>query len=516
MKKFIISTVLCVTAAFGASAYADGIGIQLDGNKLACDVPPKNINDRVLVPVRAIFEALGAEVDWDGDSRTVFAVRNGEYIKMKIDENVIETGIINSDGSPVFGENITIDVPAQIIDDRTLVPVRAVSETLHANVDWDGGNQTVIINNPPNTNEWIYYASEHDYGKLYAIRENGLSRRKISDKSVYDIKFYNGWIYYISKADNMMYRTDGETEQLVTDTPVYPVCFEDNYVYYMERTPTLPENTGVLSRVSLDTLEKQTLTSVAIRYAEKHGNYIFYNEFNDDRLYSRTLDGSEVNTLSFNEEITLYPFNCYFTDDFVFVENTAWYSNIFRLTPDGSHVAELNSTNSTICQNQQRNTGKIVYINSDDGQNIYAMDIDGANNHKIADLDSNCFSVNVMTQWGDRIYYKNTFRDEVYCADLSGNSYGNYITYAKDVKVKRGKLFATYEGLYVGELDGSNMQEIFWSDVSDYKYYGDNVYVTAAGTGKLYKVGFDGSQTRLINEYITEWDCNFAVDENAQ
>lgn len=515
MKRFLIAAVMCMTFMFAASAYADGITIQLDGSALECDVPPQNINDRVLVPVRAIFEALGAEVNWNEADRSVFAVRNGEYIIMKIDSNNIETGIINSDGSTVPGENIEIDVPAQIVDDRTLVPVRAVSETLRAYVDWDGDTQTVIVNNPPSVNEWIYYASDYDYGKLYAITSNGMRRQKISDKSVYDITYYNGWVYYISKSDNMMYRTDGENEQLVTDAPIYKVSFDDNYLYYMEQGIGLPENTGVLCRVALDTLEKQTLTSSPVRYAEMHGAYIFYNEFDDDRLYSRTVDGSEVNTLSLGDDITLYPFNCYFTDDFVFVENTAWYSTIFRFTPDGSHSAELNSYSSTICQNQQKNTGKIVYINSDDGQDIYVMDIDGGNNHKVADLDSSWFSVNLMSQWGDTIYYKNTFRDEVYSADLSGNSYGNYITYANDVKAKRGKLFATYEGLYAGGLDGSDMQEIFWGDVSDYKYYGDYVYVTASGSGNLYKVGFDGSKIKLINEYITEWDCNFAEDENS-
>lgn len=515
MKKFIIAALMCTTLMFATAAYADEITIQLDGSTLSCDVPPKNVNDRVLVPMRAIFEALGAQVDWDGDNRIVFAERNGEYVMLRIDSNIVETGIINSDGSTVLGEKITIDVPAQIIDDRTLVPVRAVSETMKSYVDWDGDNQTVIIESPAATNDWIYYASDYDYGKLYAMTANGLRRQKISDKSVRDIKYYNGWIYYVSTADNMMYRTDGENEQLVTDAPMYTVCFEDNYLYYMEQNIGLPEDTGVLCRVSLDSLEKQTLTNSAIRYAEKHGNYIFYNEFNDDRLYSRTLDGSEVHTLSLGDDITLYPFNCYFTDDFVFAENTAWYSNIYRLSPDGNHVAALNDSNSTICQNQQKNTGKIIYINADDGQDIYAMDIDGANNHKIADLDSSWFSVSVMSQWGNTVYYKNTFRDEVYSADVNGGSYGNYITYAKDVKAKHGKLFATYEGLYAGGLDGSDMQEIFWGDVSDYKYYGDNVYVTASGSGNLYKVDFDGSYVKLINEYITEWDCNFADDENS-
>ncbi|MCC8169320.1 MAG: DUF5050 domain-containing protein [Oscillospiraceae bacterium] len=509
MKKQVIAVAAAVLMT-APTAYADGINIQFDGNILECDVPPINVNDRVLVPMRAIFEALGADVYWDGDTQTVFAARNGEYVELQIGSDVIETGIINSNGDGVMSGNVIIDVPAQIVDDRTMVPVRAVSETLRATVGWDGDNQTVIVDSPQKTNNWIYYASDYDYGKLYAITANGARRQKISDKSVYDIEYYNEWIYYISKEDNMLYRTDGENEQLVSETPIYKVGFNGNYVYYMEQSYGLPEQTGFLCRVALDTLEKQTLTSVPIRYAEIHGDRIYYNEFDDDRMYSRTFDGEEINALSLGDNITLYPFNCYFTDDFVLVENTAWYGNIFRITPDGQHLAALNDYNSIICRNQQKDDGKIIYINSDDGQDIYVMDIDGANNRKIADLDSSWFSVSVLSQWDSFVYYKNAFRGEIYRADINSGSYGEYVCFADYVKVKKGVLFSTYEGLYAGGLGGGDLYEIFDGGVSDYQYYGDSVYVTEAGSGMVYKVGLDGSRTKLINEYITEWDCNFA------
>lgn len=509
MKKGVMILIMSAVMVFGGAVSASAISVQVDGRTIECDVEPVNIDSRVLVPVRAIFEALGAEVDWDDETKTVFASRGGEYIKLVINSSLIETGVFNSGGYEVRSCDVEIDVPAKIIDSRTFVPVRAVSETLRANVDWDNDTKTVFIDNPPSDNKWIYYSSEHDYGNLYAVTADGMQRRRLSDKSVKDIKYYNGLVYYISRDDNMLYRNDGTTEQLVAELPVYIAGFKDNYVYYMESGVGMPEKTGVLCRSALDTLTREQLTTSAVRYAEVHGDYVFYNELNDDRMYSKNLTSLEVNTLTMGDNLTLYPFNCYFSDDFVFVENAAWYNTITRLTPDGLHRSELNDCYSTICSNQLRNSGKIVYINSDEGQDIYVMNIDGSDNHKIADLDSNWFSVSVLSQWGNTVYYKNAFRDEVYSADLNGTSYGNYVAYAKDVKVKNGKLFAVYDGLYAGEPNG-DLTQIFYTEVSDYKNYGGYAYVTEKESGYLYKVGYDASQKKIINEYITEWDCNFA------
>jgi hypothetical protein len=94
------------------------------------------VEERTLVPMRAIFEALGATVDWDDTTRTVTAAGDGTNVQMTIDSNEI---YVNS-------EKITLDVPPQIIDDRTLVPVRAVAESFNCDVSWNGDTQTVIIN----------------------------------------------------------------------------------------------------------------------------------------------------------------------------------------------------------------------------------------------------------------------------------------------------------------------------------------------------------------------------------
>jgi len=113
----------------------DGINVRLDGRYLTFDVPPQIIDNRTMVPLRAIFEALGATVAWNEDTRTVTAVRGDTVVVMQVGNYVIT----------VNGNEITLDVPPLIVDNRTLVPARAVAESFGANVDWNAETQTVII-----------------------------------------------------------------------------------------------------------------------------------------------------------------------------------------------------------------------------------------------------------------------------------------------------------------------------------------------------------------------------------
>ena len=112
-----------------------GIKVVLNGTELSFEVPPQIIGGRTMVPMRRIFEALGAEIEWAGDSQTITAVKNDIVIIMQINNNAMK----------VNGREITLDVPPQVVNDRTLVPVRAVAEGLNAEVTWDVETQTVRI-----------------------------------------------------------------------------------------------------------------------------------------------------------------------------------------------------------------------------------------------------------------------------------------------------------------------------------------------------------------------------------
>lgn len=119
----------------------DDITVILNGAELAFDVPPQIIDGRTLVPMRAIFEALGAEVEWSQELQTVVAEKDDMFITMTIGVNVFTVGNLTDS----ISEKFELDVPPQIIDGRTLVPVRAISESLDCEVEWNGDTRTVII-----------------------------------------------------------------------------------------------------------------------------------------------------------------------------------------------------------------------------------------------------------------------------------------------------------------------------------------------------------------------------------
>ena len=100
------------------------------------DQNPELINNRTLVPLRAIFEAMGADVHWDQATQTVTSTRKGVTIKLTIGDSALYKN----------GKSIPVDVPAQIINGRTMIPVRVIAEAFGADVDWNGNGRAVLIN----------------------------------------------------------------------------------------------------------------------------------------------------------------------------------------------------------------------------------------------------------------------------------------------------------------------------------------------------------------------------------
>ena len=141
MKKllaFVMASVitLSTTAVFAA----DEVAVKIDGKDLATDVPAQIIDDRTMVPMRAIFETLGANVQWAQDSQAIFATKGAKLIVMKIGVKALASTVIGGES-----QTTELDVAPQIVDDRTLVPVRAISEALDCTVDWNGETRTVTI-----------------------------------------------------------------------------------------------------------------------------------------------------------------------------------------------------------------------------------------------------------------------------------------------------------------------------------------------------------------------------------
>ncbi len=127
--------ILSNAAAFTSDDWILTTNITYNGNKIDSDVPPYVKDGRTLAPIRAILEALGMTVSWDDATQTATAVKADVTISVTINSNI---AIVN-------GEQKTLDVPAEITNGRTFVPVRFFGEALGMTVDWDGYTKTVII-----------------------------------------------------------------------------------------------------------------------------------------------------------------------------------------------------------------------------------------------------------------------------------------------------------------------------------------------------------------------------------
>ncbi len=141
MKKTVsIFAAAAIIASMSAvSAQNNTPSVTVNGVKLEFtdNVTPfiDEQSERTLVPMRDIFEAVGAVVQWDESTQTVIAVKDSSFVTLQIGS---EKAFVNS-------EEKQLDVKALIKDDRTFVPLRFVSEALGADVEWDNDNYTVVI-----------------------------------------------------------------------------------------------------------------------------------------------------------------------------------------------------------------------------------------------------------------------------------------------------------------------------------------------------------------------------------
>jgi hypothetical protein len=194
-------------------AYDQPINVIIDGQNISFDVPPQIINERTMVPLRAIFEALGANVNWDQSTQTITSMKNDTWVSLTINEQYMY----------VNGNIITLDSPACIVDGRTLVPVRAVSEAYGTIVDWNGDTNTVIITSPKKevSNE-IYQLPDPLNVLSKAIQQKGssLNEEYWSISEYYDnAKF---WISYQLEYDCVIFT------YMTSDTSIALVLSNDD------------------------------------------------------------------------------------------------------------------------------------------------------------------------------------------------------------------------------------------------------------------------------------------------
>lgn len=140
LQKNIILLILMFTLIFpiAVNAQENDIKVNLKNDILEFRVPPKNINGRVMVPLRKIFEEIGLEVGWHPNTKKITGKKEGTLITLQVGNRYAEMN----------GEGRFIDAPPVIIDGSTLVPVRFITESTGLDVSWNQDTKTVYINDP--------------------------------------------------------------------------------------------------------------------------------------------------------------------------------------------------------------------------------------------------------------------------------------------------------------------------------------------------------------------------------
>lgn len=178
MKKVFLTILFAVTiiTLLSISGYAanNEVTVNVDGKTVLFDVPPQVINGRTMVPIRAIFEALGADVEWDDSTNTANSSIGNYKVSLTLNQDYI---VANS-------EKIQMDTQAIMVNNRILAPARFVAESFLCDVLWEEASQIVHIFTPYNLNEFYPYSDlpslttqiakpPIDIGADFDVDENG-------------------------------------------------------------------------------------------------------------------------------------------------------------------------------------------------------------------------------------------------------------------------------------------------------------------------------------------------------
>ena len=146
LMVLVLIVSLVPVIALHVTAQSTDIRVTIDGVEVNFpDQRPVIVDNRTLVPVRGVFEVLGFEVEWDNSIRTAILTRHDHKLHIPIDSHTFATnGVLRA-----------LDVPAQLINDRTMLPLRFPLESIGYSLDWDGNTRTVIITTSSVQSTWV-------------------------------------------------------------------------------------------------------------------------------------------------------------------------------------------------------------------------------------------------------------------------------------------------------------------------------------------------------------------------
>lgn len=133
LKILILS--LSIILILNKELYAGQVKVYINGKPVSLSLEPQKKNNRILIPLREIFDHMNINVRWDYASQNIIITNGDREIKFRVG---FKQAIIN-------GERVILDIPATRIKENVFIPLRFLSEALGASVNWDKGNKIVFI-----------------------------------------------------------------------------------------------------------------------------------------------------------------------------------------------------------------------------------------------------------------------------------------------------------------------------------------------------------------------------------
>ena len=155
-----VSSMLTVSALAVSAASTKDITVKVNDTVIRFpDQNPIIQNERTMVPIRFVAEALGYDVDWNEKDNTA-VIDDGKIILY-----------IGTNKAKINGKSVTLDVASTVVRDRTMVPLRVIAETLDCSVDWIGETKTILIIQKKNGRELSLYERLMQTGLYYDVKD---------------------------------------------------------------------------------------------------------------------------------------------------------------------------------------------------------------------------------------------------------------------------------------------------------------------------------------------------------
>ncbi|MCD8049594.1 MAG: RICIN domain-containing protein [Clostridia bacterium] len=262
------------------TAAASDVSVTLDGEVVDCvdangnSVSPLLIDGTTYLPVRAIATALGVEIEWDGDTQSVF-------INGVTDAELGETINIYINGSKFTAKNVNGDVVDPILlDGTTYLPIRAIGEAFDKNVSWDNENRTAVLTTPAFVTSFdenkTYAIISAATGKAISVTDSGLVTEEYNSYDYQAFKFVetsvSGYYNIQSVTNEKNFDVNGNSTaagaKIITYTPgtannqMFAAVEDGDYVIIYARSSKLPieDSAGMIKQnVSRDSIVQRWL-----------------------------------------------------------------------------------------------------------------------------------------------------------------------------------------------------------------------------------------------------------------